>query len=130
MPSDKTSELVHAYYASWTDGPSAFDAARLRSLIAPDLQFEGPIAGKRTGVESFLNGLSDFVRTLSAYRSIQQVHSGNEDSALYDCDIGAEQGTLRFAEFVRIENEQIQEIKLVYDAHEFKRLLAPASADG
>src|SRR6476660_1694697 len=127
MPNDKTSALVHAYYASWTDGPSAFDEARLRRLLAPDLRFEGPIAGTRTGVESFLKGLSDFVRTLSGYRSIQQVHSANQASALYDCDIGANGGSLRFAEFVRIEHERIQEIKLVYDAHEFKRLLAPAS---
>ncbi len=31
-------------------------------------------------------------------------------------------GTLRFAEFIRVENDRIQLIKLVYDPTEFRRL--------
>jgi SnoaL-like domain len=125
MDTTTTRDLVQAYYASWQNGIDAFDEARLRTILAPDLKFEGPIAGQRDSVEPFLGGLAGFVRTLKAYRNIQHVHAGNQASALYDCDLGTTAGTLRFAEFFRVQNNRIQEIKLVYDATEFRRLTAP-----
>ena len=125
MENDKTRELVQAYYDSWKNGMASNDEARLRSILAPDLRFEGPIAGKRDGLEPFLMGLADFVRTLKAYRIVQQMHAGSEASALYDCNIGVSAGTLRFAEFFRVQNDKIQEIKLLYHATEFRRLTAP-----
>src|SRR5215470_2827362 len=111
MAHEKTRELVQAYYDSWKDGMAAYDEERLRGILAPDLRFEGPIAGKREGVEPFLVGLADFVRALKAYQLVRRVHAGDEASALYDCSVGASAGTLRFAEFVRVENDRIQEIK-------------------
>jgi len=127
VDSDRTRKLVQAYYDSWKNGMASYDEARLRGILAPDLRFEGPIAGKREGREPFLVGLADFVRALKAYQLVRQVHAGDEASALYDCNVGASAGTLRFAEFVRVENDRIQEIKLLYDAGEFKRLMAPVS---
>lgn len=124
MEDDTARGLVQAYYDSWKIGMASYDEARLRSILAPDLRFEGPIAGKRADVEPFLVGLADFVRMLRAYRPIQQVHAGSEASALYDCHIGASSGTLRFAEFFRVQSGKIQEIKLLYDATEFRRLIA------
>jgi hypothetical protein len=127
MVSDNTRRLVQAYYDSWKDGMATFDAKRLREILAPDLRFEGPIAGKRIGREPFLVGLADFVRALRAYRPVRQLQAGGEASALYDCDLGAGAGTLRFAEFIRVEDEKIREITLLYDASEFRRLTAPLS---
>jgi hypothetical protein len=124
MENDKTRELVQAYYNSWKNGMASYDAERLRSILAPDLRFEGPIAGKRDGLEPFLVGLSDFVRALKAYQMVRQVDAGDEASALYDCKIGVSAGTLRFAEFFRVQNDKIQEIRLLYDATEFRRLMA------
>ena len=127
MASDRTRELVQAYYDSWKDGMASYDEERLRGILAPDLRFEGPIAGKREGLEPFLGGLADFVRALQAHQMVRQMHAGDEASALYDCNVGASAGTLRFAEFLRVENDRIQEIKLLYDATEFRRLMAPVS---
>jgi hypothetical protein len=124
MERDMTRELVQAYYDSWKNGMASFDEGRLRSILAPDLKFEGPIAGKRDGLEPFLGGLADFVRKLKAYRGVQQLHAGNEASALYDCSIGVSAGTLRLAEFFRVQNGKVHEIKLLYDATEFRRLMA------
>jgi hypothetical protein len=124
MDNDKTREVVQGYYDSWKNGMASYDEGRLRSILAPDLWFEGPIAGKRHGLEPFLLGLADFVRMLKAYRTVQQMHAGDEASTLYDCDIGVSAGKLRFAEFLRVQNGKIQEIKLLYDATEFRRLAA------
>ena len=127
--SDTTAQLVRAYYASWQNGTTAFDEARLREILAPDLLFEGPIAGRRTGVDSFMRGLADFVDSLRDMRMLQQVNAGNDAAALYDCDLGATGGTLRFGEFLRVDKGRIQAIRLVYDPSEFRRLVfATASA--
>jgi hypothetical protein len=127
MDNDAARELLDAYYQSWNSGIAAFDEVRLRGILAADLRFEGPIAGKRVGMESFLVGLADFVRTLKAYQSVQQLHTGDEAASLYDCTICGAAGTLRFAEFFRLRNGKIQEIKLVYDPNEFLRLTAPTA---
>ena len=124
MENAKTRELVEAYYDSWKHGMASYDAERLRGILAPDLRFEGPIAGQRDGVEPFLLGLAGFVRALKAYQMVRQMDAGDEASTLYDCKVGASAGTLRFAEFFRVQNDKIQEIRLLYDATEFRRLMA------
>jgi hypothetical protein len=121
---DITTEVARAYYANWKNGSASFDAARLRQILAIDLRFEGPITGRRTGVESFLHGLEDFVRSLKAVHVLQQIYADHEAAALYDCDLGVSSGTLRFAEFLRVEHDRIQSIRLVYDPMEFRRLTA------
>jgi len=126
MTSAKTSELVEAYYSSWKQGMASFDEERLRGVLAPDLRFEGPIAGKREGREPFIRGVGDFARSLRAYRQVQQTNAGNEASVLYDCSVGPFAGELRFAEFFRVKDGLIKEIRLVYDPGEFRRLTAPA----
>jgi ketosteroid isomerase-like protein len=125
MSDATTGELVQAYYDSWKDGIESFNEPRLRDILAPDLHFEGPIAGKRDSVEPFLLGLEDFVRSMKAYEPVQQVCSGAEAAVLYDCALGPSKGTLRFAEFFRVRDGRIQELRLLYDAAEFKRLIAP-----
>lgn len=120
MANDVTAEVVLAYYDSWKNGMASFDEARLRSLLAPDLDFEGPIAGKRRGAEPFLQGLARFVETLKGLRTLQQIHAGNEASVLYDCDLPA--GTLRFAEFFHVEGEKIRAINLLYDPTKYRAL--------
>ena len=122
--SQTTAELVRGYYASWDTGIAAFDEARLRQILAPDLLFEGPIAGSRRGVEGFLKGLADFVRATRAMHVIQRLHAGADAATLYDCELGETRGTLRFAEFFQVANGRIQAIRLVYDPAEFRRLTA------
>lgn len=121
----RTRELVQAYYASWQAGEGGYDEGRLRSVLAPNLHFEGPIAGVRDGLEPFLAGLGGVVRVLKARQMVHQVYSGNEAATLYDCELGAAEGTLRFAEFFRVQDGRIQEIRLLYDPTEFRRRMAP-----
>ena len=120
MSSDTISDVLAGYYDSWKGGPAAFDAARLRSLLADDLDFEGPIAGHRRGADGFVQGLDRFVDSLRGLTMIEEVREGNRAAFLYDCDLGS--GTLRFAEFIRIEDGRIQSIKLHYDADRYRAL--------
>ena len=120
----KATQLVRDYYASWQDGIASFDEPRLRDILAPDMLFEGPIAGTRTGVDSFMGGLRAFVQSMRGLRMIQLVESADGGAALYDCDLGSSSGTLRFAEFLGVAHGRITSIRLVYDPAEFRRLVS------
>jgi hypothetical protein len=116
-----TVELVDAYYDSWRSGIESFDQIRLGSILAEDLDFEGPIAGKRRGAPGFIAGLTRFVEGLRAPISIlQQVGSGNQAAVLYDASLP--EGTMRFAEFFVVDEGRIRAIKLLYDAAQYRAL--------
>src|SRR5207245_7553084 len=81
----KTAQLIDGYYGSWRHGISSFDEARVRGVLAEDLDFEGPIAGKRRGAAGFVGGLKRFVEGLQApIQVLQQVDSGDQAAVLYD----------------------------------------------
>jgi ketosteroid isomerase-like protein len=124
MTKDRTSELVRAYYDSWKNGMASYDEARLRAILAADLKFEGPLAGKLTSADAFLPGLARFVQSVKAFHMRQEIHAGHEAAALYDCDLTKPAGTFRFTEFFRVENDKISAITLVFDATEFRKLMA------
>ncbi len=46
---NKAAGLVEAYYDSWKNRIASFDPTRADAILAEDLDFEGPIAGKRRG---------------------------------------------------------------------------------
>jgi len=115
------SELINAYYDSWRNGIASFDKTRVAGILAEDLDFEGPIAGKRQGAVGFIGGLTRFIEGLRApIRILQQVDSGHQAAAVYDADLP--NGTMRFAEFFQIDGGRIQAIKLVYDAAQYRAL--------
>ena len=117
----KSAALIDAYYESWRNGASSFDSAALGAVLADDLDFEGPIAGKRRGSAGFVGGLKRFVEGLQApIRMLHQVDSGNRAAALYDADLP--EGTMRFAEFFEVGGGRIQTIKLLYDAAQYRAL--------
>jgi len=113
--------LIEAYYDSWKNGISSFDAPRLEGILAEDLDFEGPIAGKRRGAAGFIGGLARFVEGLQApIRVLQQVDSGRKAAVLYDADLP--EGTMRFAEFFEVEGGRIRVLRLLYDAAQYRML--------
>src|ERR1700687_200309 len=117
----ETAELIGDYYASWKDGISTFDEARVRGVVVENLDFEGPIAGKRQGSAGFIGGLRRFVEGLWAPMHIlQEIASGDQAAVLYDADLP--EGTMRFAEFFRVADGRIQSIKLLYDAAQYRAL--------
>ena len=117
----RTAQLIDDYYGSWKDGISSFDEARVQGVLADDLDFEGPIAGKRRGAAGFVGGLKRFVEGLRApIHVLHQVDSGDQAAVMYDADLPG--GTMRFAEFLRVGEGRIQSIKLLYDAAQYRAL--------
>jgi hypothetical protein len=117
----KTADVIDAYYGSWRDGISSFDADQLRGVLVEDLDFEGPIAGKRQGSAGFIGGLKRFVEGLRApIHVLHRIDSQDQAAVLYDAELP--EGTMRFAEFFRIDGGRIQSIKLLYDATQYRAL--------
>jgi hypothetical protein len=117
----KTAELIEDYYGSWRGGISSFDESRVGGVLAEDLDFEGPIAGKRRGAAGFVGGLKRFAEGLQApINIVQRVASGDQAAVLYDANLP--EGTMRFAEFFHIGGGRIQSIKLLYDATQYRAL--------
>ncbi len=117
----KTAELIDNYYSSWRNGISSFDETRVRGVLVENLDFEGPIAGKRQGAAGFVGGLKRFVEGLRApIHILHQVDSGDQAAVLYDADVP--EGTMRFAEFFHVGDGRIQSIKLLYDATQYRAL--------
>jgi ketosteroid isomerase-like protein len=121
LSNTKTADLIEDYYASWRNGSASFDEARVTSVLADNLDFEGPIAGKRKGATGFIGGLKRFVEGLRGpIRVLQQLDSGDQAAFLYDADLP--EGTMRFVEFFKVGDGRIQSIKLVYDASQYVAL--------
>jgi len=118
---------VRAYYDSWKDGIDAFDEAGLRAALAPDLDFEGTLAGHRVGAEGFVRGVLGFVRLLRGFRVADEVSDDGGAAVLYDCELGPERETLRFAEFFTVAGGRITRLRLHYDGTAFRRVEAAAA---
>jgi ketosteroid isomerase-like protein len=113
--------LVRAYYGSWQGGIANFDKERLSEILAEDLDFEGSIAGKRRGAAGFLVGLQRFVEAMKPPIHVQQqVEAGDLAAVLYEAELPG--GSMRFAEFFRVEHGRIASIKLLYDPAQYLAL--------
>lgn len=110
---DDPAGLVSAYYEILQAGAGSYDPERLRSILVPDLDFDGPIAGHVHGTDRFTRGVAGFIETQQGIRFLQQVITPDAAAVLYDADLPG--GTLRFAEFFRFAGGQIASITLLYD---------------
>jgi hypothetical protein len=119
MTTDKTLELVRAYYDSWKQGDKHYDEARLRRVLHPQLAFESPLSNRQK-LDDFLPGLLRFAGTLKRLHLLQLFGSGGEAAAIYDCDLTGPVDRLRCAEVFRAEGEQIVSIRLVFDPTGYK----------
>lgn len=113
-----TTDTVRRYYDILQAGADAFDEDRLRRLLAPDLDFEGPIAGRRTGAEPFIKGVSGFVHAARHIEFIHQLYAGDRAAVLYDAKLPG--GFVRFAEFFELAAGRIRSLRLMYDPAEFR----------
>jgi ketosteroid isomerase-like protein len=122
MNTTKTLDPVREYYDSWKDGIEAYDESRVRAILAPDLVFEGPTGARRVGAEAFLKGLLDFIRLRRSVRMVEQLPAAGAAAALYECEMGPENTPMRFAEFFKVEGGKITELRLLFDASQYRTL--------
>ncbi|MDP9693784.1 UNVERIFIED_ORG: ketosteroid isomerase-like protein [Arthrobacter globiformis] len=113
--SDDAPSVLKAYYRILGAGMGTYDpAGEFRTLLADDLEFEGPLAGKRAGAEGFCQGVKGFIGSVTAISVIQEVHGLHGSAILYDARMPG--GTVRFAEFFTISDGKITALRLHYDA--------------
>jgi ketosteroid isomerase-like protein len=117
-----TAATVHAYYATFREGGARFDKARLLDVLHPDVLFEAPLVGQRRGAEALAVGVERFAKSVTSFRSIQELAVGTEMAVLYECVLTVPAGTHRFAEFFRVEAGRITELRLLFDATEYRKL--------
>jgi SnoaL-like protein len=117
---DGPADLLSAYYEILQAGAESYDRERLRSILAADLDFDGPIAGRVQGADRFTYGVTGFIATQQGIRFVQQVVTHDAAAVLYDADLPG--GTLRFADFFRFDGGQIASIKLLYDPARYTAL--------
>ena len=110
---------VRAYYESWTRG----DMSRARSHLADDLDFQGPI-DRFSSADPFIAALTGFAGMLTRVELMQEFYAAGEAALLYDCVTASPAGTIRTAEFFRLEGDKIVQIRLVFDASELRKLMA------
>ena len=105
-----TRDIIESYHAAWTSG----DLKRARRLLADDLDFQGAIETHKTG-DGFLGGLTMFREQLyQDHTNLEQVFGDDTGFVLYDCTLKTGE-TLRCAEFFRVGDGKIQQIRLVFD---------------
>jgi hypothetical protein len=119
MTTERTVELVRAYYDAWKGGAERLDEQKLRGLLLPKLAFESPLG--RRDAAGLVEGIARFARTLKAVHFLQTITTGNEAAVIYDCELSAPVDRLRCAEFFRVEDDGIASIRLVFDATEYRR---------
>jgi hypothetical protein len=107
------STTIETYYEILQSGADRFDAEQLRAILAPQLVFEGPIAGHRVGAEPFCKGVVGFVSALQHLEMRQLVTTPGKAAALYDAELPG--GTCRFAEFFELDTEVITGLRLLFD---------------
>lgn len=105
--------IIETYYEILQAGADRFDPARLAAILATDLVFEGPIAGRRVGAKPFCAGVVGFVTALRHLGMRQLVTSPGAAAACYDAELP--EGTCRFAEFFEIDAGMVTTLRLLFD---------------
>jgi ketosteroid isomerase-like protein len=116
---DETRKVVESYFAAWTTK----NIREARPLLANDIEVSGPTGGAK-GLDAFLPALENFAAMTKAARIVDLVVNGDRAALLYDCDLPEPVGTLRIASFFRVEKGQIRTYEILFDATEFRKLIA------
>ncbi|WP_049571723.1 nuclear transport factor 2 family protein [Nonomuraea sp. SBT364] len=116
--SDDAPPEIQAYYRVLTGGIETYgDGAELAPLLADDLDFEGPIAGRVTGAALFRQGVKGFIANVGRIDVIQEVNGPDGTAVLYDAHLP--QGVVRFSEFFTCADGRILRLRLQYDPADY-----------
>lgn len=114
---DATATTVCGYVTAWTTGN--LEAAK--AALAPNVVFEGP-NDRLTSADQLINAVGGFLKIFKGITPVAKVVDGDSAFVLYDCALATPLGKLRCAEYFKVSQGKITEIKLVYDATELNKL--------
>lgn len=111
-------QIIEKYHAAWTSG----DFGTAGQCLAAELDFRGSI-DTFTTAEAFLASLRQFQGMLRGVKLHQSYFDAAGGALLYDCETVTPAGRIRTAEFFRVRDGKIAEIRLVFDATELRKLM-------
>lgn len=112
-------QTVRDYYEAILAGTERYgDGAALATVLHPDLDFEGPLAGRRVGAAGFLRGVAGFVGVVRGVDVIAQAHADGTSAILYDAHLPG--GAVRFSEFFEIAADGlVRSLRIHYDGGDY-----------
>ena len=111
-------QLIETYHNAWTTG----DFVTARRCLADDVDFKGSIETFHKA-DDLVGELKGFHGMLRGVKLLKSFFDQDGAALLYDCDTMTPAGVIRAAEFFSTSNGKISEIRLVFDASEFRKLM-------
>lgn len=114
----KTREIVDAYTTAWMGG----DIETARTFLADDLRFRGSI-DQFDRADDLMAPLAQLAGMLSDTKILERFYHEDRAALLYDCITPTTAGTIRTAEFFKLTDGKISEIRLVFDATLLRQMM-------
>jgi hypothetical protein len=121
--SPSTREVVRAYHEAWTSG----DIAAAGQFLGEDFKTRAPV-GSYDSKDAYLAGLSRFRGFVTGLDLISELYGDGEARLLYDVHTDTPAGTLRTVEYFKLRGDKIASTLLVFDATDWKAMLARQGA--
>jgi ketosteroid isomerase-like protein len=100
--------------ATYFDAWQARDFARLRSVLADDVDFAGPLARVR-GAEDCLRGLQGMAQIMTGLEVRKVFRDGSDVLTWFDLSTSVA-GTVPVANWMHLEDGKITRIRVAFDA--------------
>ena len=108
-----------AYFNAWT----SHDVDEAYAQLAEDVYVQGPTGGARSAVE-FRPGLEAFAAMTKRAQVLSFVVEGENAALFYEAELPPPVGVLRIGSFFKVTKGKISNYEILFDATEFRKLLA------
>jgi hypothetical protein len=123
LDTKRTREIVRGYHAAWTSSDITAAAEYLDEGFATRAA-----VGSYDSREAYLAGLTRFSGFLTGLDLISELYGVGEATLIYDAHTSTPAGTLRTAEHFKLRGDKILSTLLIFDATEWKAMLAKQGA--
>jgi hypothetical protein len=123
MNQEKTRDVVRAYHDAWTSG----DIEIAGGYLAAEFRTRAPV-GSYDSKEQYLVGLARFRSLVTGLDLISELYGAGEATLIYDVHTSTPAGTLRTAEHFEVGEDGIRSTRLIFDATDWKAMLAEQGA--
>jgi SnoaL-like domain len=117
----QTRRIVRAFHDARTNG----DFATAATHLAPAFSFQSPMLGFDDSTD-YLASHAQFQQFVTGLDMISDLYGDDEATLVYDLRTATPAGTQRTAEHFKLEDGRIASILLIFDASEWRPLLAAA----
>ncbi len=118
--SERTAELAVGWIEAWV----RMDMAWLRQRLAPDFVHVSPF-GRLEGRDSYLETVEPMARKSVMELKVKDVIASGNQAAVW-FENRTHKGAVETCDWVRVENDVIQEIRSFYDSATIRETLSPA----